>query len=93
MVSIETLVRIAKLVSICGYMVLLICGIISSCANLYIFSRKRLRPNPCSHYIFIASIFDFFNISFSVSTRLMADGFKFDPFGTSSIGCRIRTYV
>ncbi|CAF2882765.1 unnamed protein product [Rotaria sp. Silwood2] len=93
MASIERLVWITERVSICGYMILLSSGIIGSCFNIYIFSRKRLRRNSCSHYVFIASVFDFLNISFSVSTRLMADGFKFDPFAASSIGCRIRTYI
>ena len=93
MVSIEKLVWITQQVSIYGYLILLICGVIGSCANLYVFSRKRLRRNPCTHYILVASSFDLLNISFSVSTRLMADGYNFDPFAISSIGCRIRTYL
>ncbi|CAF4185420.1 unnamed protein product [Rotaria sordida] len=93
MASIEILVWITEQISIGGYLILLISGIIGSCANIYIFSRKHLQRSPCSHYVFIASIFDFFNISFSVTTRLMADGFQFDPFAVSSIGCRIRTYI
>ncbi|CAF1067721.1 unnamed protein product [Rotaria sordida] len=93
MTSIEMLVWITEQISIGGYLILLISGIIGSCANIYIFSRKRLQRSPCFHYVFIASVFDFFNISFSVTTRLMADGFQFDPFTVSSIGCRIRTYI
>lgn len=93
MVSIETLVWITARVSIGGYLILLISGISGSCGNLYIFSRKRLRRNPCSHYIFIASLFDLLNISFSVSTRLMADGFQLDLFATHSVACRVRTYM
>ncbi|UJR17679.1 hypothetical protein I4U23_004577 [Adineta vaga] len=93
MISMERLIWITKQVNIYGYSILLIAGIIGSIGNLYVFSRKRFRKTPCSHYILIASLFDFFNISFSVSTRLMADGFDFDPFARNSTACRIRTYL
>ncbi|CAF1538958.1 unnamed protein product [Adineta ricciae] len=93
MVSINTLNAITKQVSIYGYSIVLIAGIIGSIANLYVFSRKRFRQSPCSCYILVASVFDFFNISFSVTTRLLADGFDIDPFANNSVGCRVRTYL
>ncbi len=40
---------------------LLIGGIIGSCANLHAFSRKHMRQNPYSHYILHAGVFDFVN--------------------------------
>jgi len=93
MTSVAELISITKIVSICGYSTLLIAGLIGSCANLYVFSRQRVNRNPCSSYILVASLFDLLNISFSVTTRLMADGFAYDPFALNSIGCRIRTYL
>ncbi len=58
---------------------------IGSYDNLYVFSRRPLRANPCSHYILHASLFDLLNILFSVSTRLLTDRFRIDPFVTHLI--------
>ncbi|CAF4045182.1 unnamed protein product [Adineta steineri] len=93
MVSVDTLKLITKQLAIYGNSALLISGIISSCANIFVFSRRHLRKSPSSRYILVTSLFDFFNITFSVTTRLMIDGFAFDPFSANSYACPIRTYL
>ncbi|CAF1358472.1 unnamed protein product [Adineta steineri] len=93
MASIDTLKLITKQLAIYGNSALLISGIISSCANVFVFSRRNLRKSPSSRYILVTSLFDFFNITFSVTTRLMIDGFAFDPFSANSYACPIRTYL
>lgn len=57
--------------------------------NLLTLRTKKYRPNPCSFYLFVSTIFDSLYLSISIGTRLFSRLHS----RPSSLYCKCRTYL
>ena len=71
----------------------IIFGVSGAILNIFTFTSKQLRENPCGLCFLFSSIFDLFYLGFSTTTRLLGDHYAHMIPSSSSIFCKLRTYV
>ncbi|CAF0799438.1 unnamed protein product [Rotaria sp. Silwood1] len=70
----------------------LILGTFGNIMNIFIFTRRSLRTNPCSHYFLASSINNLFVLYVALLTRLLSSGWKIDPSNSNIILCKLRIF-
>jgi hypothetical protein len=76
-----------------GYFLIII-GLVGNIINILVFTQlKRFRRNQSAFYLTVAAIAGCFQLIFTVSTRVTATAFGYDPTRTSLIWCKLRIYI
>ena len=75
-----------------GGPILLLIGTINCLFNLIIFTRKKLRKNPCSICLIAFNISCFLLLYFSFLPAILQIGFDIEPGSSNLIYCRTRYY-
>ncbi|UJR11547.1 hypothetical protein I4U23_015727 [Adineta vaga] len=71
-----------------------ISGVLSNLLCVLIFlSMKRLKNNPASIYLLVASLGNLVLFNTSFLSRLILPNFNFDPSSTSIVWCKLRQYL
>ena len=73
---------------------LFIVGLFGSCANLYLFGRRRYRQIPCSLFIWIGALLDLILLCIALFLyRLLNQMLQYDPMAPNLFLCKVRLYV
>ena len=69
---------------------LLIClGTFGHLLNIYVFTRRKLRSNPCVRYFLASTLSGLFVTYINIALRLLQIVYKIDAFGYSFASCKI----
>jgi hypothetical protein len=74
---------------------LLVClGTVGHSLNIYVFTRPKLRSNPCARYFLAAAISGIFVTIVNVMLRLLQLMYPaYNPFGYSTASCKILSFI
>lgn len=76
-----------------GYFIVFI-GVFGNLMNILVFTQLRLfRRNQSALYLTVASIADFAELIFPITTDITATAFNFDLTRTSALWCKFETYL
>ena len=90
----SSLNEFSRLLFIYGITVICFFGVLGSCANLYLFTKRRYRQSPCSLYIWMGSLFDLGLLFIAlVMTRIPISILQRDTLGQILIFCKLRIYL
>jgi hypothetical protein len=78
---------------IIGGPILMLIGIVNCIFNLIIFTKKRLRKNPCSICLIAFNSSSFLLLCFSFLPAMLEIGYNIDPGSYNLVYCRIRYYL
>jgi hypothetical protein len=76
-----------------GGPVLMLIGTISGTLNLFVFTQKNLRKNPCSVYLIAYNIANLIYIYSSLFSLTLLIGYNIDPTAYNLVLCRLRLYT
>lgn len=79
--------------SVCWTAILIALGIVGNTFNIIIFTRRSLRPSPCTRYFLVSAIAAHGTVYGIYPIRLVQFGFNIDIFAKSIIVCKILSYV
>jgi hypothetical protein len=85
--------RMTSDLTLYGSFVLLFFGNIGCVCNFITFSSKQLSRNSCGWYFLMSAITDFLLLNFLLPTKMASDYYGNTLNSTSSIYCKIRTYI
>ena len=80
-------------VSILIMVLIITIGVVGSCFNLYVFSRKTMRKHTTFHFLLYLSLIDILVLGFCSSNALLLYGFDFDLKNLSDWSCRIEAFL
>jgi hypothetical protein len=75
-----------------GIFLYLLC-LFGTVMNILTFIRQTYNNRPCSLYLLVASIFDFFYLNIGPLSNILQYGFDYDWTITSIVFCKIKSYM
>lgn len=89
----QSLQTAQKNLYIIGGPMLMFIGIVNCIFNLIIFTRKKLRKNPCSICLIAFNASSFLLLGFSFLPAMLEIGYNIEPGSYNLVYCRIRFYL
>lgn len=77
----------------CWSLFLMFLGTIGHSLNLYVFTRPKLRKNPCVRYFLAATISGMIVTYVVIPIRLLQLGYQIDLIGYSNVTCKILLFI
>ena len=73
--------------------IILVVGNMTNLANIYLFSRRNLRQNPCSWYFISLSVAHLCMLDILGLSRILMGWMNYDYATNNSVYCKIRSYL
>lgn len=72
---------------------LFLLGAIGHALNIYVFTRRRFRSNPCARYLLASTLAGYGILYGTLPLRLLQTAYNIDVFVYSVLTCQILTYL